>query len=84
MLFYLYILILSIIFITILPQTKQSMLDCYNAGHLPMLQIHDELCFNIKDEAHAKEIQALMQNTIEFKVPSVVDYGLGESWGDAK
>ena len=65
-------------------QTKQSMLDCYNAGHLPMLQIHDELCFNIKDEAHAKEIQALMQNTIEFKVPSVVEYGLGESWGDAK
>ncbi len=65
-------------------QTKQSMLDCYNAGHLPMLQIHDELCFNIKDEAHAKEIQNLMQNTIEFKVPSVVEYGLGESWGDAK
>ncbi len=65
-------------------QTKQSMLDCYNAGHLPMLQIHDELCFNIKDEAHAKKIQKLMQNTIEFKVPSVVEYGLGESWGDAK
>ena len=65
-------------------QTKQSMLDCYNAGHLPMLQIHDELCFNIKDEAHAKEIQNIMQNTIEFKVPSVVEYGLGESWGDAK
>jgi len=65
-------------------QTKQSMLDCYNAGHLPMLQIHDELCFNIKDEAHAKEIQDIMQNTIEFKVPSVVEYGLGESWGDAK
>ena len=42
------------------------------------------LCFNIKDEAHAKEIQTLMQNTIEFKVPSVVEYGLGESWGDAK
>ncbi len=65
-------------------QTKQSMLDCYDAGHLPMLQIHDELCFNIKDEAHAKEIQNIMQNTIEFKVPSVVEYGLGESWGDAK
>ena len=65
-------------------QTKQSMLDCYNAGHLPMLQIHDELCFNIKDDAHAKEIQNLMQKTIEFKVPSVVEYGLGESWGDAK
>ena len=65
-------------------QTKQSMLDCYDAGHLPMLQIHDELCFNVKDEKHAKQIQKIMQNSIEFKVPSVVEYGLGESWGDAK
>ena len=29
-------------------------------------------------------IQKKMQNAIEFKVPSVVEYGLGESWGDAK
>jgi len=65
-------------------QTKQAMLDCYNAGHLPMLQLHDELCFNIKDEDHAKEIVKIMQNTIEFKVPSVVDWALGESWGDVK
>jgi len=65
-------------------QTKQSMLDCYKDGHLPMLQIHDELCFNIKDDKHAKQIQKIMQNSIKFKVPSVVDYGLGESWGDAK
>src|SRR6056300_571761 len=65
-------------------QTKQAMLDCVDAGHLPMLQIHDELCFNIKDEAHAKEIKNIMENTIEFTVPSVVEYGLGKSWGDAK
>jgi len=65
-------------------QTKQAMLDCYNAGHLPMLQIHDELCFNIKDDAHANEIKKIMENAIEFKVPSVVDKGIGESWGDAK
>ncbi len=65
-------------------QTKQSMLDCYNEGHLPMLQIHDELCFNIEDKKHADQIQKIMQNAIEFKVPSVVQYGLGESWGDAK
>ena len=49
-------------------QTKQSMLDCYNAGHLPMLQIHDELCFNIKDDAHANEIKQIMEKSIEFKV----------------
>ena len=65
-------------------QTKQSMLDCYEDGHLPILQIHDELCFNVKDEKHAKQIQKKMQNAIQFKVPSVVEYGLGESWGDAK
>jgi DNA polymerase I-like protein with 3'-5' exonuclease and polymerase domains len=58
-------------------QTKQSMLDCYEDGHLPILQIHDELCFNVKDEKHAKQIQKKMQNAIEFKVPSVVEYGLG-------
>ena len=65
-------------------QTKQAMLDCYDAGYLPMLQIHDELCFNIKDQKHADEIKKIMETTIEFKVPSVVDCGLGESWGDAK
>ena len=65
-------------------QTKQSMLDCYKAGHLPMLQIHDELCFNIKNEAHKNEIKKIMEEAIEFKVPSVVDVGLGKSWGDAK
>jgi DNA polymerase I-like protein with 3'-5' exonuclease and polymerase domains len=25
-----------------------------------------------------------MEDSIEFKVPSVVDVGLGKSWGDAK
>ena len=29
-------------------QTKQAMVDCYNTGHLLILQIHDELCFNVK------------------------------------
>jgi len=65
-------------------QTKQAMLDCYEAGHLPMLQIHDELCFNIKDEEQAKEIKKIMENAIDFKVPSVAEYGLGGSWGAAK
>ena len=65
-------------------QTKQSMLDCYNAGHLPMLQIHDELCFNIKDQKHADSIKNIMEKSIDFKVKSVVDVGLGKSWGDAK
>ena len=28
--------------------------------------------------------KTIMEKSIEFKVPSVVDVGLGKSWGDAK
>jgi len=49
-----------------------------------MLQIHDELCFNIESEAQVTEIKNIMEKAIDFKVPSVVDVGLGKSWGDAK
>ena len=65
-------------------QTKQAMLDCVEAGHLPILQIHDELCFNIKNKEQAEEIKKIMENAIEFKVPSITEYGLGRSWGGAK
>ena len=38
----------------------------------------------LKMITHANKIKKIMENAIEFKVPSVVDKGLGESWGDAK
>ena len=65
-------------------QTKQAMLACATAGFLPILQIHDELCFNVKDESMADEIKKIMEGCIEFKVPFVVDKKLGDSWGNAK
>ena len=65
-------------------QTKQAMLACADAGFLPILQIHDELCFNVKDESMAEEIKKIMEGCIEFKVPFVVDKKLGDSWGNAK
>jgi DNA polymerase I-like protein with 3'-5' exonuclease and polymerase domains len=64
-------------------QTKQAIVSCAEAGHLPILQIHDELCFNIKDEQQAKEIKNIMENCMEFKVPSVVDVSLGDDFGQA-
>ena len=60
------------------------MLNCAEAGYLPILQIHDELCFNIKNKEHALKIKKIMESAIEFKVPSVADYKLGRSWGGAK
>lgn len=63
-------------------QTKQAIVSCYEAGYLPILQIHDELCFNVKagDELKIKEI---METCMEFKVPSVVDISIGDDFGQA-
>jgi DNA polymerase I-like protein with 3'-5' exonuclease and polymerase domains len=66
-------------------QTKQAVIDCHEAGHTPLLQIHDELCFNIKDEVKdVKVIKKTMENCIEFKVPSLVDVAIGDSWGEVE
>ena len=65
-------------------QTKAAMVECYKQGHLPLLQIHDELCFNVKDEKDSKVIKKAMETCIQLEVPSKVDEALGNSWGDAK
>lgn len=69
-------------------QTKKAMLDCYNAGYLPMLQVHDELCFSIHadeqgnpDEEQIQEIASLMENAVEAKVPFKVDCAIADNWG---
>jgi DNA polymerase I-like protein with 3'-5' exonuclease and polymerase domains len=66
-------------------QTKQAMIDCYKAGFMPLLQIHDELCFSINEENDIKIVKEKMENAIEnLKVPFTVDIALGRSWGEAK
>jgi DNA polymerase I-like protein with 3'-5' exonuclease and polymerase domains len=64
-------------------QTKQAIVSCYEAGHLPKIQIHDELCFDIKDDNDIKVIKETMENCMEFKVPSKVDVALGDDFGQA-
>jgi len=66
-------------------QTKQAMQDCIANGHWPMLTVHDELCFSIEDDAQIEKIKTLMENCVpDMKIPSRVDVGIGENWGDAK
>ena len=65
-------------------QVKQAMIDCYKAGYLPMIQIHDELCFNVRPEKDVEEIKNIMEHCIpELKVPSLVDVATGKDWGSA-
>ena len=55
-----------------------------------LLQVHDELIFEIKD-SEAEESIILIKNIMEnnhlqyldFKVPLTVDYGLGDTWGES-
>ena len=63
-------------------QTKKAMLDCYQAGHTPMLTVHDELCFNIDGTEQANQIKELMENGVELKVPSKIDVDIQEDWGE--
>ena len=64
-------------------QVKIAMVNCYKAGHIPMLQIHDELCFNIESEIDEKNIINVMENSVELEVPNKVDVSIGDNWGEA-
>jgi len=66
-------------------QTKMAMKVCADHGYLPMLTVHDELCFSIKNEDQVKKIKDLMENCIpDLQIPSRIDVGIGTNWGNAK
>jgi DNA polymerase-1 len=64
-------------------QVKQAMVNCYKAGHIPMLQIHDELCFSLESEHDEKNIIKVMENSVDLEVPNKVDVAIGDNWGEA-
>ena len=63
-------------------QTKQAMVDCHKEGLVPLLTVHDELCFNVESEKQAARIKEIMETCSELKVPSKVDQELGDNWGE--
>ena len=64
-------------------QTKQAIVSCFEEGHIPILQIHDELCFNISKKEDVSKIKSVMESCVELKVPSEVDVALGQNFGQA-
>jgi len=64
-------------------QTKQAVVSCHELGFTPLLQIHDELCFNIENQEQVDKIVREMEGCVELKVPSVVDIALGKDFGEA-
>ena len=64
--------------------TKQAMVDVYQTGKIPLIQIHDELAVSVTGKKEAQSIAKIMTNAIELDVPSRCDIEIGASWGDAK
>ena len=63
-------------------QTKQAIVACVDLGYLPLLQIHDELCFNVQEDDVEKIVRA-MEDCVKLNVPSVVDVAIGDDFGSA-
>ena len=61
---------------------KKAMLDLYNEGIIPLIQIHDELNISIKDKGEADKVIEIMQNAVNLEVPNKVDYETGKHWGE--
>ena len=62
---------------------KKAMLDCFDAGYLPHLTVHDELDFaNITSMKQKKEIHDIMVNSVQLRVPIVLDVECGPNWGE--
>jgi DNA polymerase I-like protein with 3'-5' exonuclease and polymerase domains len=63
--------------------TKKAMVDLYEKGIIPHIQIHDELCFSTTDH-ESKLIKETMEQTISLEVKNKVDYESGSNWGTIK
>lgn len=63
-------------------QTWKAIVDCYRAGYIPLIPVHDELNFSLKDPKDADRIKNIMENAIPLCVPSYTEILKGPSWGD--
>lgn len=65
-------------------QTKIAMRDCWRAGIVPLVQLHDELGVSCPDMETAKKVALVMQSAVKLAVPVTTDIEIGTSWGTAK
>ena len=61
--------------------TKKAMVDLYEKGILPQIQIHDELCLSIKNDNDALIVKETMEQAIPLEVKNKVNYKKGKNWG---
>ena len=64
--------------------TKQAMVNIYETGRIPLVQIHDEIAMSVKDREDAEDIANIMENAVPLEIPSKCDVEIGPSWGEAE
>lgn len=65
-------------------QTKLWMRACWREGLVPLLQMHDELDFSVRDRAQGERVAELGRDVVQLRVPMKVDTEYGRTWGQAK
>jgi DNA polymerase I-like protein with 3'-5' exonuclease and polymerase domains len=63
--------------------TKQAMVDLWNEGIIPHIQVHDELDISVKNKEESRKIVEIMETCVDLDVPSKVDAEIGDTWGTA-
>ncbi len=63
--------------------TKQAMVNLYKAGHIPLIQVHDEVAMSVDNRAQAEEFAKVMESAVPLEVPNKCDVEVGPSWGEA-
>jgi DNA polymerase I-like protein with 3'-5' exonuclease and polymerase domains len=64
--------------------TKKAMVDLYEKGIIPHIQIHDELCISVANNYEANIIQNAMEEAIPLEIKNKVNCKKGINWGSIK
>jgi DNA polymerase I-like protein with 3'-5' exonuclease and polymerase domains len=62
---------------------KQSMINLFQTGVVPLVQIHDELCFSVENREQAEKYAEIMEQAVLLEIPNRCDIEIGRSWGEA-
>src|SRR6266576_4921943 len=65
-------------------QVKEAMVALGEEGIVPMLQMHDDLNWSLRDPETGSRIEEIMRTVYQCSVPFLVDVEWDTNWGDAK